>query len=103
MKGHANKEFWLAALRAEGPAFRTAVAGADPQAPVPSCSEWTVADLTGAALKAPGLEQRHQRFRQLRDPPGMDTGHPRHESTLGRDSLRARCAPENRRSVRRRT
>src|SRR2546423_13639319 len=47
MRTHGNKEFWLAALRADGPAFRAAVAEAAPDAPVPSCPEWTVAQLTG--------------------------------------------------------
>ena len=47
MRAHGNKEFWLAAMRADGPAFRAAVAEADPAAPVPSCPEWTVAQLTG--------------------------------------------------------
>ncbi len=47
MRAHGNKEFWLAALRADGPAFRAAVAEAAPDAPVPSCPEWTVAQLTG--------------------------------------------------------
>lgn len=44
---HETKEFWLAALRADGPAFLGAarVDGAL-TAPVPSCPEWTVADLT---------------------------------------------------------
>ena len=48
---HGNKEFWLAALRAEGPAFRTAVAAADPGTSVPSCPEWTVAELTGHLVR----------------------------------------------------
>src|SRR5437588_8914647 len=47
MRTHGNKEFWLAALRADGPAFRAAVAEAAPDAPVPSCPEWTVAHLAG--------------------------------------------------------
>jgi uncharacterized protein (TIGR03083 family) len=47
MRSHGNKEFWLATLRAEGPAFRHAVIEAEPDAPVPSCPEWTVAELTG--------------------------------------------------------
>jgi uncharacterized protein (TIGR03083 family) len=47
MRAHGNKEFWLAAMRADGPAFRAAVAEADPAAQVPSCPEWTVAQLTG--------------------------------------------------------
>jgi uncharacterized protein (TIGR03083 family) len=46
VKSLGNKEFWLAALRAEGPAFRAAVEAADPDAPVPSCPEWTVRQLT---------------------------------------------------------
>lgn len=40
-----SKDFWLASLRADGPAFRTAVAEAPLDAPVPSCPEWTVRDL----------------------------------------------------------
>jgi uncharacterized protein (TIGR03083 family) len=44
---HATKDFWLAALRADGPALRDAVAQTGPDAPVPSCPEWTVADLVG--------------------------------------------------------
>jgi uncharacterized protein (TIGR03083 family) len=40
-----NKEFWLAALRTEGPAFRAAVAEAPLDAPVPSCPDWTVGHL----------------------------------------------------------
>ena len=47
MRAHGNKEFWLAGLRADGPAFRAAVAEVEPDAPVPSCPEWTVAQLTG--------------------------------------------------------
>jgi uncharacterized protein (TIGR03083 family) len=42
---HATKDFWLGALRADGPALRDAVEEAGPEAPVPSCAGWTVADL----------------------------------------------------------
>jgi uncharacterized protein (TIGR03083 family) len=43
---HGTKEFWLAGLRAEGAAFRAAVGAAGAlDAQVPSCPEWTVADL----------------------------------------------------------
>ena len=42
---HATKDFWLAALRADGPALQDAVAEAGPDATVPSCPGWTVADL----------------------------------------------------------
>src|SRR4051812_36354442 len=44
---HATKDFWLAALRADGPALHAAVTEAGPHPPVPSCPEWTVADLVG--------------------------------------------------------
>jgi uncharacterized protein (TIGR03083 family) len=42
---HASKDFWLAALRADSPALQDAVAQAGPDAPVPSCPDWSVADL----------------------------------------------------------
>lgn len=42
---HGSKDFWIAGLRAEGPAFRAAITEAPPDAPVPSCPEWTVTDL----------------------------------------------------------
>ncbi|HEY7226187.1 MAG TPA: maleylpyruvate isomerase family mycothiol-dependent enzyme [Micromonosporaceae bacterium] len=41
-----GKEFWLAALRAEGAAFVAAVSEPDVlTAPVPSCPDWTVGEL----------------------------------------------------------
>jgi uncharacterized protein (TIGR03083 family) len=42
---HATKDFWLAALRADGPALRDAVEEAGPDAAVPSCPGWSTADL----------------------------------------------------------
>ncbi|MDG4773185.1 maleylpyruvate isomerase N-terminal domain-containing protein [Solwaraspora sp. WMMD792] len=42
---HGSKDFWLGALRADGSAFRAAVAQAPLDAPVPSCPDWTVVDL----------------------------------------------------------
>jgi uncharacterized protein (TIGR03083 family) len=42
---HASKDFWLAALRADSPALQDAVEQAGPEAAVPSCPDWTVADL----------------------------------------------------------
>jgi uncharacterized protein (TIGR03083 family) len=46
-KPQLNKDFWLGALRAEGDAFRAAVAGAaDLSAPVPTCPNWSIAELT---------------------------------------------------------
>ncbi|MFY1704557.1 maleylpyruvate isomerase family mycothiol-dependent enzyme [Micromonospora sp. WMMA1923] len=43
---HGTKDFWIGALRAEGPAFAAAVAEAPPETPVLSCPGWTVNDLT---------------------------------------------------------
>ena len=59
MRAHGNKEFWLAALRADGPLFRAAVAEAAPDAPVPSCPEWTVAQLTGHLASVYGFVTDH--------------------------------------------
>ncbi|MER5335092.1 maleylpyruvate isomerase family mycothiol-dependent enzyme [Micromonospora sp. NPDC002717] len=71
---HGTKDFWIGALRAEGPAFAAAVAEAPPETPVLSCPGWTVADLTlhlaaiyrwvrsfagaGAATRPPGRPER---------------------------------------------
>ncbi|MEV6344481.1 maleylpyruvate isomerase family mycothiol-dependent enzyme [Actinoplanes sp. NPDC051851] len=44
---HATKDFWLAALRADGPALWDAVSETGPDTPVASCPEWTTADLAG--------------------------------------------------------
>jgi len=47
-KTHGSKEFWLAALRPEISAFRSAAAealDADPDIEVPSCPGWTILDL----------------------------------------------------------
>ncbi|WLS47451.1 maleylpyruvate isomerase family mycothiol-dependent enzyme [Micromonospora profundi] len=41
-----SKDFWIGALRTEGPAFAAAVAEAPPETPVLSCPGWTVGDLT---------------------------------------------------------
>ncbi|HYN94371.1 MAG TPA: maleylpyruvate isomerase family mycothiol-dependent enzyme [Pilimelia sp.] len=42
---HGTKDFWLAALRADGPAFHAAVSAAAVDTAVPSCPGWTVPDL----------------------------------------------------------
>ncbi|BCJ43142.1 hypothetical protein GCM10010168_01160 [Actinoplanes ianthinogenes] len=42
---HATKDFWLAALRADGPALWDAVAETGPGVPVPAIPDWTTADL----------------------------------------------------------
>jgi uncharacterized protein (TIGR03083 family) len=51
MRGHGIKDFWLATLRAEGPVIARTLAEADPAAPVPSCPQWTVAELTGHLVR----------------------------------------------------
>ncbi|MEU4618597.1 maleylpyruvate isomerase family mycothiol-dependent enzyme [Actinoplanes sp. NPDC023801] len=43
---HATKDFWLGALRADGPALLDAVGECGPDPAVPGCPDWTVADLT---------------------------------------------------------
>ncbi|MBM0224973.1 maleylpyruvate isomerase family mycothiol-dependent enzyme [Micromonospora sp. ATA51] len=43
---HGTKDFWIGALRTEGPAFAAAVAEAPPETPVLSCPGWTVSGLT---------------------------------------------------------
>ncbi|GAA2898919.1 hypothetical protein Acy02nite_44300 [Actinoplanes cyaneus] len=43
---HATKDFWLAALRADGPALCEAVAETGPDVEVPQVPGWTTADLT---------------------------------------------------------
>jgi uncharacterized protein (TIGR03083 family) len=44
---HASKDFWLAALRADGQAFFEAIGEPDTLTrPVPSCPDWTVGELT---------------------------------------------------------
>lgn len=42
---HGDKDLWLAAMRVDGPALRTAAAELDPGAAVPSRPQWTVTDL----------------------------------------------------------
>ncbi|WP_433827473.1 maleylpyruvate isomerase family mycothiol-dependent enzyme [Actinoplanes sp. CA-015351] len=42
---HATKDFWLAALRADGPALWDAVAETGPDVAIAACPGWTAADL----------------------------------------------------------
>jgi uncharacterized protein (TIGR03083 family) len=42
---HGTKDFWIGALRTEGPAFAATVGEAPPETPVLSCPGWTVSDL----------------------------------------------------------
>ena len=59
-KPQLTKDFWLGALRAEGGAFRAAVSGTTPlDAPVPSCPEWTLADLVWHLTTLYGWVSRH--------------------------------------------
>ncbi len=45
-KGYGSRDTWLAALRADGPAFRTAAGAPEALgAALPSCPDWTVLDL----------------------------------------------------------
>jgi uncharacterized protein (TIGR03083 family) len=44
---HGSKDFWLGAVRSDGPAFQAAVLAAEKDTPVPTCPGWTVADLVG--------------------------------------------------------
>jgi uncharacterized protein (TIGR03083 family) len=44
---HRTRDFWLAALRREGAAFRAAVTGASLDVAVPPCPEWVLRDLVG--------------------------------------------------------
>jgi uncharacterized protein (TIGR03083 family) len=44
-KPHGTKDFWLAALRAEGAAFHTAAAAVALDAPAPTCPDWNVGQL----------------------------------------------------------
>ncbi|WP_326549605.1 maleylpyruvate isomerase family mycothiol-dependent enzyme [Micromonospora sp. NBC_01813] len=65
---HGSKDFWLGALRAEGPMFRAAVAEAPLDSPVPSCPDWTVVDLVHH-LGAVYVWVRESVGRGVTDPP----------------------------------
>jgi len=59
-KPQLTKDFWLGALRAEGNAFRAAVAAAPSlDVPVPSCPEWKLADLIKHLTTVYGRNRRH--------------------------------------------
>ena len=70
---HASKDFWLAALRADSPALQDAVIQAGPTAAVPSCPDWTVADLvehlTGLLHWVRGTSARGVTTRPEPEPP----------------------------------
>jgi uncharacterized protein (TIGR03083 family) len=65
---HGTKDFWLGALRSEGPAFHAAVTAAGPEAEVPSCPGWTVSDLV-RHLALTYRWVRTQAGRGVTDPP----------------------------------
>jgi uncharacterized protein (TIGR03083 family) len=78
---HATKDFWLAALRAEGPALHAAAERAGADAPVPSCPGWTIADLVEhvdavlhfvRVLAPRGVTERPERQEKPPRPPWPD-------------------------------
>ncbi|MEV4759136.1 maleylpyruvate isomerase family mycothiol-dependent enzyme [Micromonospora sp. NPDC049559] len=78
---HGTKDFWIGALRTEGPAFQAAIAEAPPDTPVLSCPEWTVTDLAQhlgsvygwvRGLVTSGSTQAPPRRQHPTDAPGGD-------------------------------
>lgn len=84
---HATKDFWLAALRADGPALQDAVVQSDPGAAVPSCPDWTVADLV-QHLTTELHWVRETTARGVTDRPGEPLVTPRPEWDAALDGLR---------------
>jgi uncharacterized protein (TIGR03083 family) len=80
MRDQGGKELWLAALRADGPALRAAVAEADPATSVPSRPEWTVGRLVGHLVGYYTWVGSHVR-RGVITPP--DEPHPHGPDTAG--------------------
>ncbi|MDG4791574.1 maleylpyruvate isomerase family mycothiol-dependent enzyme [Micromonospora sp. WMMD1102] len=77
---HGTKDFWLGALRAEGPTFGAAVAEAPLDIRVPSCPEWTMIDLVhhlgSVYARARGIVSRGntERADPLTVPAGLPSG-----------------------------
>lgn len=77
---HVTKDFWIGALRAEGPTFGATIAEAPLDIRVPSCPEWTMTDLVhhlGAVYRrASGIVSRGNTERPgpLTVPAGLPTG-----------------------------
>ncbi|MFY1689617.1 maleylpyruvate isomerase family mycothiol-dependent enzyme [Plantactinospora sp. WMMB782] len=77
---HGTKDFWLGALRAEGPTFGAAVAEAPLDIRVPSCPEWTMIDLVhhlgSVYARVRGIVSRGntERADPLTVPAGLPTG-----------------------------
>lgn len=75
---HGTKDFWIGALRTEGPAFAAAVAEAPPETPVLSCPGWTVSDLayhlTGVYVWARTVVTAGTTTRPVREDPTPPAG-----------------------------
>jgi len=54
-----SKDFWLAALRREGAAFRAAADPSQFDVPVPPCPEWTLRDLVGHLASVYRRQREH--------------------------------------------
>lgn len=74
VRTQAGKDFWISALRADGPAFRAAVAGVPLDAPVPSCPDWAVLDLVHHLGRVYEWVRAHA-GRGLTTPPEPDSRH----------------------------
>ena len=75
---HGTKDFWIGALRTEGPVFAAAVAEAPPETPVLSCPGWTVSDLahhlTGVYVWARTVVTAGSTTRPVREDPTPPAG-----------------------------
>lgn len=58
-KPHGTKDFWLAALRADGEAFRTAASAVPLDAQVPTCPDWNVGQLVLHLAEVYGFVASH--------------------------------------------
>jgi uncharacterized protein (TIGR03083 family) len=79
---HGTKDFWLGALRVEGPAFQAAVTAAGADAAVPPCPKWTTVDLVHH-LTATYRWVREHVGRGVTDPPAWRPGGPGSELPSG--------------------
>ncbi|MFF3864468.1 maleylpyruvate isomerase family mycothiol-dependent enzyme [Micromonospora sp. NPDC001898] len=78
---HGTKDFWIGALRAEGPAFAAAVAEAPPETPVLSCPGWTITDLTLHLGEVYRRVQIYVTANSTTRPEGVEAGGPPPELT----------------------
>ncbi|MFI5932618.1 maleylpyruvate isomerase family mycothiol-dependent enzyme [Actinoplanes sp. NPDC051494] len=84
---NATKDFWLAALRADGPALQEAVTETGPGTPVAACPGWTVSDLV-AHLTTVLRQVRENAPRGTVEKPADPDRPPRPEWTEALDTLR---------------